>query len=88
MSHSGSNPRRQTATTQGYESWSHGTTDVSVPEVNMLKNSSTLAVSLPIKLSIKFGFVYVNCTRETYFVDALLRFCLDFDLFKSDATDR
>ena len=37
----------------------------------MLKNSSTLAVSVPINLSIKFGFVSVNCPRETYFVDAL-----------------
>ena len=32
----------------------------SIPEVNMLKNSSTLAVSVPINLSIKLGFVSVN----------------------------
>ena len=46
-------------------------TYVSVPEVNMLKNSSTLAVSVPINLYIKLGFVSVNGTRETYFVDTL-----------------
>ena len=50
---------------------SRGVTDVSVPEVNMLKNSSTVAPSFPINLSIKFGFVYVNGPRETYFLDAL-----------------
>ena len=50
---------------------SHGMTDVSVPEVNMLKNSSTLAVSVPINISIKLGFVYVNNPKETYFVDIL-----------------
>ena len=48
MSHSGYNPRRQTSTTQGYKSWSHGMTNVSIQEVNMLKNSSTLAVSVTI----------------------------------------
>ena len=37
----------------------------------MLKNSSTLAVSVPINLSIKLGFVSVNGPREDYFVDAL-----------------
>ena len=62
MSHSGSNPRRQTSTT-------HGMTNVSIPKVNMLKNSSTLAVSVPINLSIKLGFVFVNGLRDTYFVD-------------------
>ena len=56
----------------GYKSWSHGMTNVSMPEVNTLKNSSTLAVSVPINLSIKLGVVYVNGPRETYFVDALL----------------
>ena len=54
----------------GYKSWSHGMTTLSIPEVNMLKNSSTLAVSDPINLSIKLGFVPVNGPRETYFVDA------------------
>ena len=68
---SGSNPRRQTSTTQGYKSLSHSMTNISVPEVNMLKNSSTLAVSVPINLSIKLGFVSVNGQRETYFVDTL-----------------
>ena len=37
----------------------------------MLKNSSTLAVSVTINLSFKFGFLFVNGPRETYFVDAL-----------------
>ena len=37
----------------------------------MLKNSSTLAVPVPINISIKLGFVTVNGTRETYFVDEL-----------------
>ena len=46
-------------------------TNVSIPEVNMLKNSSTLAVSVPINLSLKLGFIPVNGLRETYFVDAL-----------------
>ena len=46
-------------------------TNVSIPEVNMLKNSSTLAVSVPINLSIELGFVSVNDLRETYFVDVL-----------------
>ena len=42
MSHYGSNPR-QTSMTQGYKSWSHSMTNVSIPEVNMLKNSWILA---------------------------------------------
>ena len=33
---------------------SYGMKTVSIPEVNVLKNSSTLAVSIPISLSIKF----------------------------------
>ena len=41
-----------------------------IPKVNMLKNSSTLAVSVPINLSIKLGFVSLNDHRETYFVEA------------------
>ena len=49
----------------------HGMINVSIPEVNMLENSSTLAVSVPIILSIKLGFVSVNGRRETYFVDEL-----------------
>ena len=44
-------------------------TNVSVPEMNMLKNSSLRAVSVPINLSTKLGFVSVNSPRETYFVD-------------------
>ena len=54
-------------------SWSHGMTNVSVPEVNVLKNSSKHAVYVPINLSVKLGFVSVNGSRETHFVDALRR---------------
>ena len=43
------------------QNWSHGMANVSIPEVK----------SVAINLSIKFGFVSVNCPRETYFVDAL-----------------
>ena len=46
-------------------------TDVSVPVVNIMKNSSTLAVSVAINVSIKLGFVSVNDSRETYFVDVV-----------------
>ena len=35
----------------------------------MLKNITTLEVSVPINLSIKLGFVSVNGPRETYFVE-------------------
>ena len=60
----------------GYKSWSLGMTDVSIPEVNMLKNNSTLAaVSFPINLSITLGFTCVKSPRETYFVNAL-RMCV------------
>ena len=45
--------------------------NVSVPEVNMLENISTLPVSVQINISIKFGFISVYGSRETYFVDAL-----------------
>ena len=37
----------------------------------MLKISSTHAVSVPINLSTKLGFVSVNGPRETYYVAAL-----------------
>ena len=68
--------------------WGDGVTNVSIPQVNMLKNNSTLAVSVPINIYIKFGFVSVNEPRETYFVDALRRFCSDSDLFKPDEIDK
>ena len=46
----------------------------------MLKNSSTLAVSVPINVSIKLGFVSVNDLRETYFVDSLENeLCYDYN---------
>ena len=50
---------------------SHGMINVSIRQVNMLRNSSTLALPVPIILSTKFGFASVNGYRETYFVDAL-----------------
>ena len=55
----------------GHKSWSHGITNVSILEMNMSKNSSTVSVSDPINFSIKLGFVSVNNSRETYFVDVL-----------------
>ena len=55
----------------GYKSWSPGVTNVLIPEVNMLKSSSTFAVFVAISLSIELCFVSVNGPRETYFVDAL-----------------
>ena len=84
LGQTGSNPRRQTSTTQGYESCSRGMTNDLIPGVNVLRNSSTLAVSASINVSIKLCFVSVNGPRETYFVGALRRFCLDFDSFKPD----
>ena len=39
----------------------------------MLKNSSTLAVSVPINIYIKLGCAPVNSHREIYFVDTLRR---------------
>ena len=59
----------ETSRAQEYKHWSHGMTNVSIPEVNMLNNSSAFAISVPISLYFKFGFVSVNGTRETYFVD-------------------
>ena len=72
------NPRWQTLT--GYKSWPHSMTNVSILEVNMLKNSSILAASVPINLSIKFGFVSVNDHGETYFMDSL-RTIIDINVF-------
>ena len=34
----------------GYKSWSHGMTNVLIPEVKILKNSSTLAVSVALNV--------------------------------------
>ena len=67
----GFNLRQKISTMQGYKSWSHGMTNVSIPEMDMLKNSATLAVSVPISISIKLNFVSVNEPRETYLVDVL-----------------
>jgi predicted TIM-barrel enzyme len=44
-------------------------TNVSIPVVNMLKNSWTLAVSVAVNISMKLCFVSVNGPRETYFAD-------------------
>ena len=74
LGQTGSIPRQQTYTTQGYKRWSHGMTNVSVPEVNMLKKSSTLAVSVTINLFIKLGFVSVHGLGEFYCVEALRSF--------------
>ena len=38
--------------------------------MNILKNSSTLAV-VPINLPVKLDFVSINGPSDTYFVDAL-----------------
>ena len=76
MSHSGFNPRRQASMTQKYKSWSHGMKYISIPEVNMFKNSSTLAVCVPVNISIKLGFVLINGPRETYFKYALRSYIL------------
>ena len=43
-----------------------------------VKSSSTLAVSVPIILIIKLGFVYVNGPRETWLT--LLKRCVDVQL--------
>ena len=42
---------------------------MSIPEVN----NSTLAVSAPMNISIKLGFVSVNGSTENHFGDALSR---------------
>ena len=55
----------------GYKSWSHGMTNVSISEVNMLKTTSTLAVSISINRSIKLGFVSLYGRKKTFFVDTL-----------------
>ena len=54
----------------GNKSWFHDMTNVSIPG-EYVENSSTLAVYVPINLSIKLEFVSVNGPRETYFVAVL-----------------
>ena len=49
--------------------WFHGMRSISILVVNMLKSSSTLAVSVTINISIKLSFISVNGPRETDFVD-------------------
>jgi hypothetical protein len=44
-------------------------TNVSIPVANMLKNISTLAVSVAINISMKLCFVSVNGPREPYLLD-------------------
>ena len=55
----------------GYKSWSYGMTNVSILNMNMLKNISIHAVCVPVNLSVKLGLVSVNRPRETYFLGAL-----------------
>ena len=52
MPYSGSSPSVQTSTSKWSKHWSHGMTNVSIPEVNMLKNSPALAVYIPINFSL------------------------------------
>ena len=49
--HSGSKPICQTSTIHGYKSWSHGMTNISIPEVNILKNSSILVAECLLQLN-------------------------------------
>ena len=41
----------------------HGMTNVSIPEVNILKNNSSLAICVQINFSIKLDFVFVHGLR-------------------------
>ena len=63
-----------------FESCSHGMGNMSILEVSMLKNSSTLAVSVPVNLSIKLSFISVNGPGKTYFVVALHTYSMDIIL--------
>ena len=76
------NPTRLNRSPYLYKSWSHGMTNLSVPEVNLLKISSILAVSVAINLSIKLDFVSVNGPRETYFVD-VQRMYKNYNMYKN-----
>ena len=72
--HSGTSCRRQAFTTQNTKVDSTVGYDKCLSSRDeCVENSSTIAVSVPINLSIKLGFVYVNGPRETYFVDVLCR---------------
>ena len=53
---------------RGYNSWSHGMTNVSIPEVTMLKNISIFS---PINIYSKLVFFSINGPRETYFLGEL-----------------
>ena len=50
---------------------SHAMTNVSIPEVNMLKKIANTCCIFSNKCFLKLGFVSVNSPRETYFVDAI-----------------
>ena len=63
----------------GYKNWSYGM-NVSILEVNMLINSSTLAIS--VLINVKLGFVSVNGPTEIYYLDALYKYCILSDLVK------
>ena len=45
---------------KGYKSCSHGMTNFPILKVNTLKNNWTLAVSVPVNLSVKLDFVSVS----------------------------
>ena len=47
-----------------HKTWSHGMTNDSIPEVNKLKNNSTLAITVPINFSIKLRFVSVKASPQ------------------------
>ena len=54
----------------GYKIKSHGISKLSISELNMFQSSSTLAVCVPINLSITLDFVSLKWPRESYLVDA------------------
>ena len=45
---------------KGHKSLFHSMTNVSIPEVSILKNNATFAVSFPINICIKLGSVSLN----------------------------
>ena len=51
---------------KGYKNWSHGMRNVSIPELNILKNIPTLAVSVPINISLKLCFVSLRGAGRPY----------------------
>ena len=66
LGQTGSSPKRQASKTKGYKSWSHGMTNVSILDVNMLKNSSTLAT---VRYSGKQGGRNLSLISGTSMID-------------------